>query len=472
MFIDTHAHLNSDVFKDDLSEVINRAINEGVDYIIVPGTDIKSSIRAIELAEKYDNIYAAVGFHPHDAAQASEDALIEVEKLSHHPRVVAIGEIGLDYYYDFSPRDVQKEVFKAQIEIAQKRNLPVIIHQREAEKDTLEIVREYIQNFPQWRQSSIHLKNRFPEPRGVFHSFAGDAAIAWKVVKLGFFISLPGIVTFQSKKNSINTVHNVVEKVSIEHILLETDSPYLTPEPYRGKRNEPSYLKFIAQKIAELQNLSIEDIGRTSNLGVYKLFGIGKYPEPSIVYKIKNSLYLNITLRCNADCWFCDRKGEAIVKGHNLKITKEPTSEEIIKAIGNPTGYDEIVFCGFGEPTIRLDVIKEVGTWIKQNNGKVRLNTDGHGNIINRRNIVPELVGIVDSVSISLNSIDPKQYGEMMRIDPEKYFPAMVEFAREAVKYIGDVTMTIVDLTGADELKAREFVEKEIGAKFKNRPYF
>jgi TatD DNase family protein len=231
-------------------------------------------------------------------------------------------------------------------------------------------------------------------------------------------------------------------------------------------------VKFVADKIAEIQHLSIEDIGRASNLGVHKLFGIGKYPEPTIAYKIRNSLYLNITLRCDADCWFCDRKGEAIVKGHNLKIKKEPTVTEVIEAIGDPRKYEEVVFCGFGEPTIRLDIIREVGKWIRESGGKVRLNTDGHGNIINHRNIVPELIGVVDSLSISLNSTDPTQYGEMMRIDGEKYFPAMIDFAKEAVNLLGDVTMTIVDLTGADEVKARKFVESEIGAKFRNRPYF
>ncbi|RCK77646.1 MAG: putative deoxyribonuclease YcfH [Ignavibacteriae bacterium] len=472
MFIDTHAHLNSDEYNKDLDEVIKRAIDSGVEFIVVPGTDLATSQKAIELADKYDIIYAAVGFHPHEAQKADDYTLSEIEKLSQHSKVVAIGEIGLDYHYNFSPSEIQKDIFKKQIEIAQKRNLPIIIHQREAEADTLNIVRDAIHQNPLWRKNGSSKVNRFPAPRGVFHSFSSDAATAWKVIKLGFYISLPGIVTFKTKRDTINNSHEVLKKVSIEHILLETDSPYLTPEPFRGKRNEPAYIKFIAEKIAEIQDLSVEDIGRTSNLGAYKLFEIGKYPEPTYVYKIRNSLYLNITLRCNADCWFCDRKGEALVKGYNLKIMKEPTSEEIISAIGDPKKFEEIVFCGFGEPTIRLDVIKQVGSWIKQNGGKVRLNTDGHGNVINHRNIIPELVGIVDSVSISLNSIDPKQYGEMMRINPDIYFPAMVEFAKEAVKYIGNVTMTIVDLTGADEIKAKSFVEKEIGAKFRNRPYF
>ncbi len=470
MFIDSHAHLNSKDFKNDLDAVVKRAEDIGIEYIINPGTDLESSKAAIELAEKYDIIYATVGFHPHDAAKASDKLLEEIEKLSHHQKVVAIGEIGLDYHYNYSPQEIQRKVFTKQIEIAQRRDLPIIIHMRESESDTISIVKEEVRKAPNWR-SSIP-KNRFPSLKGVFHSFPGDASLAWKVINLGFYISVPGAITFKHKDNQKSKITEVVERVSIEHILLETDSPYLTPVPHRGKRNEPAYLKYVAEKIAEIQHLSMEDIGRASNLGVYKLFGVGKYPEPTFAYKINDSLYLNITLRCNADCWFCDRKGEALVKGHNLKIKKEPTSTEVIESIGDPKKYVEIVFCGFGEPTIRLDVVKEVGKWVKQNGGKVRLNTDGHGNVINHRNIIPDLVGIVDSISISLNSTDPKQYGEMMRIDGQKYFPAMIDFAKEAVKLIGDVTMTIVDLTGADERKARKFVESEIGANFRNRPYF
>jgi TatD DNase family protein len=255
--------------------------------------------------------------------------------------------------------------------------------------------------------------------------------MAWKVINWGFFISLPGPVTYGSRPNKPNSMVGVATDVSAEHILLETDSPYLTPVPFRGKRNEPAYVAIVAQKIAELQGLSVEDIGRASSFGSYKLFGIGKYPDPVIAYKLRDSLYLNITIRCNADCVFCDRKGEAVIKGYNLRITKEPTGREIIAAIGDPKQYRDVVFCGYGEPTIRLDVLKEVSRWIKEHGGLVRLNTDGHGSVINHRNIVPELVGLVDAVSVSLNAIDPKQYGALMRIDGEKYFPVMVSFAKK-----------------------------------------
>jgi TatD DNase family protein len=179
-----------------------------------------------------------------------------------------------------------------------------------------------------------------------------------------------------------------------------------------------------------------------------------------------------MTLRCNADCVFCDRKGEAVIKGHNLRIEREPTPQEVIGKIGDPTRYREIVFCGYGEPMIRLAAIKEVAAWVKKHGGKTRINTDGHGNLINKRNIVPELAGLIDALSISLNSADPAQYGALMRLDGEKFFPAMVDFAKEAVKVIPKVIMTVVDLHEVDKEQARRLVEEEIGATFFTRPYF
>ena len=199
---------------------------------------------------------------------------------------------------------------------------------------------------------------------------------------------------------------------------------------------------------------------------------MGESPGPRITYRLRESLYVNLTTRCDADCVFCDRKGEAVIKGHNLKIDREPAAAEVIAEIGDPRAYREIVFCGYGEPTIRLEVMKEVARWVKAQGGRTRLNTDGHGSIINHRNIVPELVGVIDAVSVSLNSPDPAQYGELMRLDPDVYFPAMIEFAREAVRHIGSVSMTVVDLEHVDRERARELVEREIGAVFVQRPLF
>ncbi len=247
MFIDTHAHLVAPDFNDDRDEVIQRARDAGVESIIVPGTDAETSRQAIELAENYDFIYACVGVHPHDATKATESALEEIEQLSRHHKVVAIGEIGLDYHYDFSPREKQIEVFRKQIEIAIRRNLPIVVHTRKSIPDTIQIIDTAVSNNGLWR------KNR--HPRGVFHCFTGDVAQARKIINLGFFVSYPGIVTF---KNS--TAAETIQKLGYDHLMLETDSPYLTPAPHRGKRNEPAHIRLIAQKIAELCNASVEDV--------------------------------------------------------------------------------------------------------------------------------------------------------------------------------------------------------------------
>lgn len=468
MFIDSHAHITSEQFNQDREETIQRAIDAGIEFIVNPGTNLEDSRNAVALAEKHPQIYACVGFHPHDAKKADDSALKEIEELSKHPKVVAIGEIGLDFHYDFSPRDIQASVFKSQIEIAQHRNLPIVIHSRDSNDETIGIVEEALAAAPQWRSHTATPYSRYPAPKGVFHCFSGDSQLAWKVINMGFYVSLPGVVTF---KNA-GLATEVAGHVSAEHFLLETDSPYLAPVPHRGKRNEPANIPLIAATIASLQHLSVDDIARATDYNAYKLFGIGEPGKPQITYTLKNSLYINLTIRCNADCVFCDRKGEAVIKGANLRIEREPTAPEVIHEIGDPKKYDEIVFCGFGEPTIRLEELKDVARWVKSNGGKTRLNTDGHGNVINKRNIVPELAGLIDAVSISLNSTDPKQYGELMRLDGQRFFPAMIEFAKEAMKMIPRVIMTVVDLNEVDKEKARILVEDQIGATFYTRPYF
>jgi len=192
----------------------------------------------------------------------------------------------------------------------------------------------------------------------------------------------------------------------------------------------------------------------------------------SYTYQIGNSLYINVTNRCNADCVFCDRKGDAVIKGYNLKMSKdeEPPAEKYIEEIGDPTQYNEIVFCGYGEPTIRWDVVKKVAKYVKENGGKTRMNTDGHGNVINKRDITPEMKDLLDTVSISLNSTDPKQYAKLMRVD-EKMHAEMLDFAKKAKEYT-HVVMSIVGLSSVDTEKAKEFVTKELGVDFREREYF
>ena len=465
--VDTHSHLNHEKFPD-VRETLDKAAAAGVEYVIVPGWDLPSSEKAVELADKFENVFAAVGYHPHDASKADDAALRRIAEMSSHEKVVAIGEIGLDYHYNLSPPEVQKKVFETQIEIAKSVKLPVSIHNRESDSDLMEILERQV-------QSGWVLPRRFDyqvrlQPRGVLHSFNSTYEMARRAAALGFYLGISGMVTFG--KDGKSELQKVVAAIEPEHFLTETDAPYLAPVPHRGKDNEPAFVPHIVEKIAQLQELSVEDIRRITSYNAYKLFCVGEKPQPKIAYQIRNSLYLNLTLRCDADCIFCDRKGEAMVKGHNLHIEKEPTPEELIREIGDPKTFKEIVFCGYGEPTIRLDVVKDVARYVKEKGGKTRLDTDGHGNIINHRDILPEIKGLIDSVSISLNSTDPDEYRKLMGTPNGKQWDSMLEFAKRAKEYVPKVYMSVVGVEGLDVESAKEFVEKKIGAEFRFRPLF
>lgn len=254
MLFDSHAHLNDKRFTNDLDQVIERAKAAGVEYIMNPGADYESSVAAIELADQYDLIYAAVGIHPHDASSLDDMMLALLKKMARHPKVKAIGEIGLDYHYDFSPRDVQKHWFRKQLQMAKTLNLPVIIHDREANQDVFDILRE---------------EDMFAT--GVLlHCYSGSAELARQYVNLGAYISIAGPVTFKNARKLVE----VVERVPLERLMIETDAPYLTPHPYRGKRNESAYVKYVAEKVAEIKNLPYEDVIRQTNLNAKTYFNI------------------------------------------------------------------------------------------------------------------------------------------------------------------------------------------------------
>lgn len=452
MFIDTHAHLFYPNFEDDLDAVIERAKEAEVDYIIVPATDIPTAKQALELCDKYDMIYAAVGVHPHETKDWDTSLLKEIEELAKHEKVVAIGEIGLDYYYDFSPKDKQIQAFEEQIELALSLDKPIIVHNRESNEDVMNIARKYC---------SKGLKAQF-------HCFAGSAEDALELIGMHHMISFTGNITFKK----MDSLREVAASVSLQNTLIETDSPFMTPVPHRGKRNEPAYVKLVAEKQAEIHGVRIEDVARTTSYNAYRIFGIGNNPDLSYTYQIGNSLYINVTNRCNADCVFCDRKGEASVSGYSLKMKKseEPDAEVYINEIGDPKQYKEIVFCGYGEPTIRWEVVKQVAKYVKENGGNTRINTDGHGNYINKRDITPEMDGLIDTVSISLNSVNPQQYAELMRVDP-KMHKEMIEFAKKAKEHT-NVVLSIVGIPEVDTEEAKRFVTEEIGVNFREREYF
>jgi len=453
MFVDTHAHLFSENYKDDINEVINRAKENDVDFIIIPATDLKSASEAITIAEKYEQVYASVGIHPHDTKEWNDSLITQIEALAKHPKVVAIGEIGLDYYYDFSPKDQQIKAFKAQLDLAVKLQLPVVIHNRDADDDMMDIIQSYC---------GTGLKAQF-------HCYNGTMNDAIEYMKMNHFLSFTGNITFKKS----DSLREILSKIDLNHLMLETDSPFMTPVPYRGKRNEPAYVKIVAKQVAEIHKLSLEDIGRITSLNVFRFFGIGKAPKTSFTYLLGNSLYINVTNRCNADCTFCRRKEDPFLRGYNLgmKKSEEPNAELYISEIGDPKKFDEVVFCGYGEPTIRWDIVKQVAKYVKENGGKTRINTNGHGNRINKRDITPEMKNLIDTISISLNSYDQKQYAKLMQVS-EDHFNEMKSFAREAKKYVSKVVMSVVSLDEVEIEKSRKVVEDEIGVEFRVREYF
>ncbi|MYL72999.1 YchF/TatD family DNA exonuclease [Halobacillus litoralis] len=254
MLFDTHVHLNADQFEEDLEETIERAQEAGVQYMTVVGFDRKTIPKAMEIAERYENIYAAVGWHPVDAIDMTDEDLQWIEELSQHPKVVAIGEMGLDYHWDKSPKDVQKEVFRKQIRLAKKVKMPIIIHNREATDDIVEVLKE----------------ENAAEVGGIMHCYSGPVEIAQECIDMNFMISLGGPVTFKNAK----LPKEVAKAVDLKHLLVETDCPFLAPHPNRGKRNEPAYVKLVAEQIAELKGISYEEVSETTTSNALEFFGI------------------------------------------------------------------------------------------------------------------------------------------------------------------------------------------------------
>lgn len=256
MFIDTHVHLNAEQYNEDLEAVIERALENGVKQMIVVGFDRPTIERALELVEQYDFLYAAIGWHPVDAIDCTEEDLVWIEHLAMtNEKVVAIGETGLDYHWDKSPKDIQQRIFRQQIQLAKRVKLPIIIHNREATGDCVQILKE----------------EHAEEVGGVMHSFSASVEIAHDIInKLNFYVGLGGPVTFKNAK----TPKKVATEIPLEHIILETDAPYLAPHPNRGKRNEPSYIPLIAQEIADLKGISLETVERVTTENAQRFYKI------------------------------------------------------------------------------------------------------------------------------------------------------------------------------------------------------
>ena len=258
MLIDTHSHLDDRRFDHDREAVIARAQEAGVHTFITIGCDLATSRAAVALADRYPFVYATVGVHPHEVRHVKDDWFTELRDLARHPKVLAYGEIGLDYHYDHSPRDIQRARFREQVRLARELTLPIVIHTREAQEDTIGILKE----------------ERASELGGVFHCFSGDAWLAKDALDLGFYVSFSGVITF----HNATMLREIAVTVPMDRLLIETDCPYLTPVPHRGKRNEPAYVKLVAEQIARVRSarepMSVEEVGQVTSANARRAFKI------------------------------------------------------------------------------------------------------------------------------------------------------------------------------------------------------
>lgn len=254
MLIDSHAHLEMPEFRKDLSEVLQRAKDAGVEYIFTVGTEKKDWKRALEIAQSHPSVYAILGVHPHNAKEIDEETYPALKKLCQNEKVKAYGEIGLDFFRNHSPREVQVRRFREQIGVARELQLPIVVHDREAHRETLEILRSETAG----------------EHGGIIHCFSGDEQMAKACIDMGFYISIPGSITY---KNA-GSFHEVIKKLPLEFLLVETDAPFLTPVPFRGKRNEPGYVRYTAQKVAEIQKVSFEKVAEITTENALKVYRV------------------------------------------------------------------------------------------------------------------------------------------------------------------------------------------------------
>ncbi len=462
MLIDTHAHLDDPRFAGEVESLLARARVFGVNRTITIGVDLATSREAVELAREHpEDLSAAVGLSPFDADVYDSDYAQALESLAQQPGVVAWGEIGLEYHHDCASHEVQRNVFLDQLRRARRLGLPVIIHDRDAHEDILKCLRQ-AEDYPAFREP----------PYGVMHCFSGDLEMAKQVIDLGYLISIAGVVTFKNARD----YQDIVSQLPLESLVVETDSPWLTPHPHRGKRNEPSYVRFTARKVAELQKVELNELARVTTANARQLFNLPQNEGHGgeIVYPLNDNLYLNLTSRCNNNCTFCVRRSKLGLGGYRLWLDREPTAEELIAAIGNPVNYNEVVFCGFGEPLLRPATAIAVAGWLREQGASVRIDTNGsaHRTLgLPVEELVNLLQPVVNRLSVSLNADDEESYAKLcLPREGEAAFGAVKEFVQTAVKAGIPVTCTAVALPELD-VSAIEALARSWGADFRVRSY-
>ena len=447
--IDTHAHTNFDAFDEDRAEVYARARAGGIAAIIEVGVGLEGARGALERSTEKDFVYAAGGLHP-TGLDTFESDWPELERLIRTEDFAAVGECGLDYHWMKAPKERQEEAFRRHIRLARQMSLPFIVHCREAETDVLRILRDE------------------GYARGVVHCFGGTREDAEAFLALGLFVTFCGNVTYRSA----NHLREAARAVPLDRLMLETDSPFLPPASRRGNRNEPLFVAETAAFLAELHGVTVEELAAATTRNARLFFDLKPKRPGKIAYRIGDALYINLTRLCTAHCYFCPREGpDRVAWGHDLALSRDPTPREVLQAVGDPPPCREIVYCGLGEPTIRLETLLETARALKAKGARIRINTNGHGNLIHGTDITPRLAGVVDAVSISLNYHDAGLYEKHC---PSTFglaaFDGILAFARAARSHVREVTFTVVEgAKDVDVAKCRAIAE-QCGVAFRARP--
>lgn len=418
--IDSHCHVNSRHFDDDREIAIARAVSDGVLAFMNIGFDRESLRETMELVEDYPFVFAAAGVHPHDAESLDEELEGEVLRALDHPRVVAVGEIGLDFYRNLSPREAQENVFRRMIAIARERNKPIVIHCRDAFDEVLATLAAEGSSY-----------------RGIFHAFSGSPDDAQRIFDLGFHVGIGGVVTYRNARLS-----ETVAALPIEKIVLETDSPYLTPHPWRGKRNEPSFVQHVARAVARIKKMPLDEVSRVTNQNYFDAMGIGPDALPRPVYTIDGSAYIQAALAETADL---------------AALTVEIA--------------DEAVLGGVADPLDRLDHALALAAAAKERGMEVRVNALGLANHAAGRDITPELAAQVDEIVVVF-------YGTTLDSHNRLAYPALSAEEWESVRDFircsaaaGIATVCeFVATPGFDPEPCRVFA-RDLGAQYDIRMY-
>ena len=456
LLVDTHCHLADGAFDRDRRAVVERAQAQGVGFMLAVGSDIETSRKTIDMAGAFPGVYAAVGVHPHEVKGTDNKTLPALASMAGHSRVVAVGEIGLDYHHTHSPHKMQRHWFREQIRLAIKVGKPIIVHCREAGEDVYAILSEE----KAWKAG------------GVVHCFTGDAELARKLLSLDFHLGAAGPITFEKSE----PLREAFAQAPLERILVETDSPYLAPLPMRGKRNEPALARQVAEALAQIHGVGIEEVGRVTSANARRLFGIGSARRGgAIAYPLQGRLYLNITNRCQNACYFCGLLSDRTYKGYDLTLPEgeEPDAPAVLEAAGDPSGYEEVVFSGFGEPTLRLEVLTEAARGLREKGARrIRLVTNGLGSRSAGRDILHELRGLFDAVSVSMQAATPEAYAKVCKAQGiENPLASVKEFIRGARLAFPEVEATAVQMPGIDLAACERVAREELGVPFRARPY-